>query len=66
MLKERPSFSGAELENVMNEAAILSVRNKHDKISNDDIDEAIDRVMAGPAKKSKIISDRAKKMVCLS
>ena len=61
--KRTPSFSGAELENVMNEAAILSVRNKHDKISNDDIDEAIDRVMAGPAKKSKIISDRAKKMV---
>lgn len=61
--KRTPSFSGAELENVMNEAAILSVRNKHDKISSDDIDEAIDRVMAGPAKKSKFVSEKAKKMV---
>ncbi len=61
--KKTPGFSGAELENVMNEAAILSVRNKRDKISVSDIDEAVDRVMGGPAKKSKVISDRAKRMV---
>lgn len=61
--KKTPGFSGAELENVMNEAAILSVRNKHDKISSSDIDEAIDRVIGGPAKKTKVISERAKRMV---
>ena len=61
--KKTPGFSGAELENVMNEAAILSVRNKHDKISSSDIDEAIDRVIGGPAKKTKVISERTKRMV---
>ncbi len=61
--KKTPGFSGAELENVMNEAAILSVRNKRDKISSADIDEAIDRVIGGPAKKTKVISERAKRMV---
>ena len=61
--KKTPGFSGAELENVMNEAAILSVRNKRDKISSADIDEAIDRVMGGPAKKTKVISERSKRMV---
>ena len=61
--KKTPGFSGAELENVMNEAAILSVRNKHDKISSSDIDDAIDRVIGGPAKKTKVISERTKRMV---
>lgn len=61
--KRTPGFSGAELENVLNEAAILSVRNRHERISSADIDEAIDRVMGGPAKKTKVISDRAKRMV---
>ncbi len=61
--KRTPGFSGAELENVLNEAAILSVRNRHERISTSDIDEAVDRVMAGPAKKTKVISERAKKMV---
>ena len=61
--RRTPGFSGAELENVLNEAAILSVRANHEKISVNDIDEAIDRVMAGPAKKTKVISDRCKKMV---
>ena len=58
-----PGFSGAQLENVLNEAAILSVRENHEKISATDIDEAIDRVMAGPAKKTKVISERCKRMV---
>ncbi|MCI5745607.1 MAG: ATP-dependent zinc metalloprotease FtsH [Erysipelotrichaceae bacterium] len=61
--KRTPGFSGAQLENVLNEAAILSVRSNHDKISSSDIDEAIDRVMGGPAKKTRVISDRCKKMV---
>ena len=61
--RRTPGFSGAELENVLNEAAILSVRSNNEKISPADIDEAIDRVMAGPAKKTKVISDRCKRMV---
>lgn len=61
--RRTPGFSGAQLENVLNEAAIFSVRQHHEKISSSDIDEAIDRVMSGPAKKTKIISDRCKKMV---
>ena len=61
--RRTPGFSGAQLENVLNEAAILSVRENHEKISATDIDEAIDRVMAGPAKKTKVISERCKRMV---
>ena len=61
--KRTPGFSGAELENVLNEAAILAVRANKDKISVDDIDEAIDRVMGGPAKKSKIITPKEKKLI---
>ncbi|MFR5747552.1 MAG: cell division protein FtsH, partial [Thomasclavelia spiroformis] len=53
-----PGFSGAELENVLNEAALLAVRENHKVISMDDIDEAIDRVMGGPAKKSRKYSEK--------
>ncbi len=58
-----PGFSGAELENVLNEAAILAVRNNKKVIDMGDIDEAIDRVMSGPAKKSKIMSEKERKLV---
>lgn len=58
-----PGFSGADLENVLNEAAILAVRESDTKIRMHHLDEAIDRVMAGPAKKSRTYSDREKKMV---
>ena len=61
--KRTPGFSGAELENTLNEAAILAVRANKDKISKEDIDEAIDRVMGGPAKKSRIITPKEKKLV---
>ena len=61
--KRTPGFSGAELENTLNEAAILAVRANKDKISKEDIDEAIDRVMGGPAKKSRIITAKEKKLV---
>ena len=61
--KRTPGFSGAELENTLNEAAILAVRANKDKISMSDIDEAIDRVMGGPAKKSRIITAKEKKLV---
>lgn len=58
-----PGFSGADLENVLNEAAILAVRENDTVIKMHHLDEAIDRVMAGPAKKSRTYSEREKRMV---
>ncbi len=56
-------FSGADLENLLNEAALLAVRFNKDAISMSEIDEAHDRVMMGPAKKSKKYTDHEKKVV---
>ena len=58
-----PGFSGAELENVLNEAALLAVREDHKVISMADIDEAVDRVMGGPAKKSRKYSEKERRLV---
>ena len=58
-----PGFSGADLENVLNEAAILAVRQNKEIISMENIDEAIDRVMMGPAKKSRTYDEKTKKLV---
>ena len=58
-----PGFSGADLENVLNEAAILSVRENGDQITLQNLDEAIDRTMMGPAKKSRIYDPKSKKLV---
>ncbi|AOG59968.1 cell division protein FtsH [Spiroplasma helicoides] len=58
-----PGFSGAQLENVLNEAAILVVREKRKMITINDIDEAIDRVVGGPAKKSRAMTLNDKKIV---
>lgn len=63
LLKEHQGFSGAELENVLNEAALLAVRENHKVISMGDIDEAIDRVMGGPAKKSRKYSEKERRLV---
>lgn len=63
LAKRCPGFSGADLENVLNEGAILAVRNDRNLITMDDLDEAIDRVMMGPAKKSKTYSPKEKKLV---
>ena len=63
LARRTPGFSGADLENVLNEAAILSVREHQDQISTTQIDEAIDRVMMGPAKKSRTYDDHTKKLV---
>ena len=57
-----PGFSGADLENLLNEAAILAVRRGHRFIVQPDIDEAILKVSMGPEKKSKKMSDRARKL----
>ena len=56
-------FSGADIENIMNEAAILAIRANREKISVDDIDEAIDRRVAGPAKSSRSLSEHEKEVV---
>ncbi len=61
--KRTPGFSGADLENVLNEGAILAVRENREIITIKDLDEAIDRVMMGPAKKSRKYSDEEKKLV---
>lgn len=58
-----PGFSGAELANVLNEAALLAVREGHQLITLDDVDEAIDRVIGGPAKKSRKYTEKERKLV---
>ena len=55
-------FSGADLENLMNEAALLAVRRKHRFITMDDIDEAILKVQMGPEKKSRKVSEKARRL----
>ncbi len=63
LAKRTPGFSGADLENVLNEAAILAVRENSDLIHMHNLDEAIDRVMMGPAKKSRKYDEKSKKLV---
>ncbi len=63
LAKRTPGFSGADLENVLNEAAILAVRESKELITMDNLDEAIDRVMMGPAKKSRKYDEKTKRMV---
>ncbi|MFC7365300.1 MULTISPECIES: ATP-dependent zinc metalloprotease FtsH [Bhargavaea] len=58
-----PGFSGADLENLLNEAALVAARRNKKKIDMTDIDEATDRVIAGPAKKSRVISEKERKIV---
>ncbi|RBW67655.1 ATP-dependent zinc metalloprotease FtsH [Bacillus taeanensis] len=58
-----PGFSGADLENLLNEAALVAARYDKKKIDLTDIDEATDRVIAGPAKKSRVISEKEKNIV---
>ncbi len=61
--QQTPGFAGAELENVLNEAALVAARRNKKKIDASDIDEAEDRVIAGPAKKDRVISKREREMV---
>ncbi|MGN1405039.1 MAG: ATP-dependent zinc metalloprotease FtsH [Erysipelotrichaceae bacterium] len=63
LARRTPGFSGADLENVLNEAAILSVRENKQIIGISELDEAIDRVMMGPAKKSRTYDEHTKKLV---
>ena len=61
--RQTPGFSGADLANLINEAAILAARFNKKTISFDDLSEAIDRVIAGPARKSRVMSAHEKELV---
>ena len=60
--KQTPGFSGADLANLVNEAAILAARERRKSVEHQDFAESIDRVLAGPARKSRVISDRDKEV----
>jgi cell division protease FtsH len=62
LAKQTPGFSGADLENLVNEAAILAARRNKKTIGKSELEEAIDRVQAGPERKSRVISQREKIM----
>ena len=58
-----PGFTGADLSNMVNEAALLSARRNKKRIGMGELEEAIERVMAGPERKSRVISDKEKRLV---
>lgn len=60
--EDTAGFTGAELANILNEAAIIATINKHEEIENDDIEEAVKKVTVGLEKKARIISDKDKKL----
>jgi cell division protease FtsH len=60
--KQTPGFSGADLANLINEAALMAARNNQKTISHDNLTEAIDRVSMGPARKSKVISEKDRRI----
>jgi cell division protease FtsH len=61
--KRTPGFTGADLSNLLNEAALLAARNNKKEIEMADIEEAIDKVIAGPEKKNRLISDKEKEII---
>jgi cell division protease FtsH len=61
--RRTPGFSGAQLENVLNEATLLAVRFNKKTIGESEIDEAIDRVIAGPAKRTRVIGEKEKEQI---
>jgi cell division protease FtsH len=62
--QQTAGFTGADLENLLNEAALLAVRKGHEQITQKEIEEAVDKIIAGPEKKSLVLSDEEKKIVC--
>ena len=58
-----PGFAGADLANLVNEAALLAARNKREQVTQADLNEAIERIVAGLEKKSRVLSDKEKKIV---
>ena len=63
LARRSPGFSGADLANLMNEAAILAARRSKRSVGMDEFAEALDRVMAGPQRKSRLITEAEKQMV---
>jgi cell division protease FtsH len=61
--RRTPGFTGADLSNLLNEAAILAARRNLTEISMDEVNDAIDRVLAGPEKKDRVMSERRKELV---
>lgn len=63
LARRTPGFTGADLANVVNEAALLAARRAKKEITMDEVEEAIDRVIAGPQRKSRLISDHEKQVI---
>ncbi|MFP3915073.1 MAG: ATP-dependent zinc metalloprotease FtsH [Actinomycetota bacterium] len=63
LARRTPGFTGADLANLINEAALLATRRRRSDITMDELEEAIDRVMAGPERKSKVMTDEEKKLI---
>ncbi|MHB1296272.1 MAG: ATP-dependent zinc metalloprotease FtsH [Anaerolineae bacterium] len=61
--KQTPGFTGADIENLVNEAAILAARRNNRSINADEFQEAIERVIAGPERRSRLISDKEKRLI---
>ncbi|MDQ0285369.1 cell division protease FtsH [Desulfofundulus luciae] len=63
LARRTPGFTGADLANLVNEAALLAARNNKNQITMQELEDSIERVIAGPEKKSKVISEQEKKLV---
>src|SRR6266536_1944030 len=63
LARRTPGFTGADLANVVNEAALLSARHSRKEIVNEELEEAIDRVIAGPERKTRVISEKEKRVI---
>jgi len=63
LARRTPGMTGADLENVMNESSLLAARRRKKKIGMEELTEAVDRVMAGPERKSRVISEREKRII---
>ena len=62
LARRTPGFTGADLSNLVNEAALLSARRNKKRIGMEELEESVERVVAGPERKSKVISDKEKKL----
>lgn len=63
LARRSPGFTGADLANTLNEAALLAARRGHTKILREDLNEALDRIIAGPERKSRVIDDEERKII---
>ena len=63
LARQTPGFSGADLANLVNEAALLAARRNKETVTMDELNESIERVMAGPEKKSRVISKKEKEII---